>query len=76
MGDPVHPVPQLPIAPDSAVGRTEGGAPGAEAVDRTVQQFGRAVEAGRILQFGKVEEQFRPLVRGWQVLPGEGVEVR
>lgn len=76
LGDPVHPVPQIPVAPDSAVGGPEGGAAGAEAGGGAVEQLVAAVQPVRVGQFGKVEDQLRPVLGGREVVAREGVRVR
>lgn len=76
MGDPVDPVLELSVAPRRAVGGAEGGTVGSETGDGGVEEFGGAVQPVRIVQLGETEDQFRPLVLGWQMLSGKAVDVR
>lgn len=76
LGDPVHAVPQLAVAPDVAVAAPEGRTVGTEPAGGAVEQLVPAVEAVRIGQFGEVEDQLGPVLGGWEMVAREGVGVR
>jgi hypothetical protein len=40
-----------------------------------VQQLGHAIQARRVLEFGKVEDEVRPLFAWRKMVPREGVDV-
>ncbi len=78
VGEAVHAVAQPAVRPHLAGAVAEGRAVGAtvpEPGDGGVEQLGTAVQPVRIGQFGQIEEELRPGVRGWQVVAGEGVGV-
>ena len=71
MGDAVHPGAQIAVRPRLAGGGEERRA----VVGRAGQQFGGAVEPFGVVQLRQIEAELGPLVRGWQMVPGEGVDV-
>ncbi len=78
VGQAVHALAQTAVRPHLARGAAEGravGARGTEPGDGGVEQLGPAVQAVRVGQFGQIEEELRPGVRGWQMVTGEGVGV-
>ena len=64
MGDPVDPVPQLPVASRPRRRRLrKAGRSRAEAVDGAVEQLGPAVQPVGVAQLGQVEDQLAATVR-------------
>ncbi len=70
--DAVDPGAQLAVRPWLTGGGEEHG----PVVGRSVEQFGGAVEPFGVAQLRQVETELGPVVRGWQMVAGEGVDVR
>lgn len=71
VGDPVDSGTEFAVRPHLPGGRAEDGPAGIAAVE----QLGGGVEPVRIAQLGEVEGQLGPLVRRWETVTGEGVDV-
>ncbi len=71
VGDPVHPGEEVPVRPRIAGRRAEGRALRWLAAE----EFGGAVQPFGVVQLGQVEGEFGPLLRGREVVAGEGVDV-
>ncbi len=74
-GDAVGLLEQLRIA-ELALRKAQGDAPAPAALDRSVEQLARAVQALGITQLRQLEEQLRPLPARRQIVAREGVDVR
>lgn len=76
MGDAVHRLPQLAVAPHAPVGGAQRGTVRAPLLHRAVQQLVPAVQPVGVAQPWIVQEELRPLLRRWQMVAREGVGVR
>lgn len=75
LGDAVHRLPQLSVAPDAPVAGTQRGAVRAPFLDGAVQQFMPAVQPVGVTRRGIVQEELRPLLRRREMVAREGVGV-
>ena len=75
MGNAVGLGQQVAVGPHQAARRADAHAVAPAPVDGAVQQLGGAVELGRKLQAGCVQQELGPLFGRRQVVGGKGVDV-